>query len=596
MERRLAAIVCADVAGYSRMMGADEAGTHATFKAHRSAIYPIILNHGGRVVKNTGDGFLLEFPSVVGAIEAAIAVQTLMAERNNHLPADRIMQFRLGVHMGDVIADEDEVFGDGVNIAVRLEAVAVPGGMAVSAKAYHEASKHLSVALADAGAYRFKNIAEPIDVWTWNPCGSDACAREPMSTSSLPAQYRTAIVGVLPFANLSASADEYFSDGLTEDLIHALSLQSFYRVLSRNSTFAYKGKSLSARLIAREIDATYLIQGSVRRAGSKIRVTAELIAPENGEQIWAGRYDRDMDDLFALQDEITASLSAALAPEIYRAEALSPIRSSTVLTAWDRFLKGLFHYYQHTRADFEASIELLRQAIALDPTLSIARAYLATVMVQGVQYGWIKSTSQLWTEAMSLAESSVRLDSRSSFAFAILSYMHAMEGNHEQAMEAAKRAVKLNPYDMGARGVLGICHLVIGEHRQAIELFSTAVQRGNSDPRYKWAALNAFSHYLLGQYDASLSWAREALYLNADHLQVLGVRAAALAQLGRGEEAAKAAEVLLNSFPTLTVERHLRNFRWKNPADIAHYRDGLLKAGLPFSKLTLVKSAPKRTA
>jgi adenylate cyclase len=174
--------------------------------------------------------------------------------------------------------------------------------------------------------------------------------------------------------------------------------------------------------------------------------------------------------------------------------------------------------------------------------------------------------------------------------------MHAMEGNHEQAMEAAKRAVKLNPYDMGARGVLGICHLVIGEHRQAIELFSTAVQRGNSDPRYKWAALNAFSHYLLGQYDASLSWAREALYLNADHLQVLGVRAAALAQLGRSEEAAKAADVLLNSFPTLTVERHLRNFRWKNPADIAHYRDGLLMAGLPFSKLTLVKSVPKRTA
>jgi adenylate cyclase len=174
--------------------------------------------------------------------------------------------------------------------------------------------------------------------------------------------------------------------------------------------------------------------------------------------------------------------------------------------------------------------------------------------------------------------------------------MHAMQGNYEAAMEAAKRAVKLNPYDMGARGVLGIAHLVIGEHRQAIELFSTAVQRGNSDPRYKWAALNAFSHYLVGQYDASLSWAREALYLNPNHLQVLAVRAAALAQLGRAEEAAKAAQVLLGNFPSLTVERHLRNFRWKNPADVAHYRDGLLKAGVPFSKLTLVESASMRTA
>jgi adenylate cyclase len=596
MERRLAAIVCADVAGYSRMMGADEEGTHAAFKAHRSAIYPIILNHGGRLVKNTGDGFLLEFPSVVVAIESAIAIQTLMAERNGQLPADRLMQFRLGVHMGDVIADEDEVFGDGVNIAVRLEAVAVPGGVAVSAKAYQEASKHLGVTLVDAGCHRFKNIEETVNVWSWEPGGSDTRARKTRNTSSLPTQYRTAIVGVLPFTNLSDSADEYFSDGLTEDLIHALSLQSFYRVLSRNSTFSFKGKNLSTRLIAREIDATYLIQGSVRRAGTKIRVTAELIAPETGEQLWTGRYDRDIGDLFAVQDELTTNLSAALAPEIYRAEASAPARSSTDLTAWDRFLRGLSRYYRHTKADFEASIGLFREAIALDPTLSIAHAYLATIMVQGVQYGWIKSTSQLWTEAMSLSESSVRLDPRSSFAFAILSYMHAMEGNYEAAMEAAKRGVTLNPYDMGARGVLGIAHLVIGEHQQAIELFSAAVQRGNSDPRYKWAALNAFSHYLLGKYDASLSWAREALYLNPNHLQVLAVRAAALAQLGRREEAAKAAKVLLTSFPTLTVERHLKNFRWKAPADIAHYRDGLLKAGVPLSKLTLVAPASKRTA
>jgi len=579
------------------MMGADEAGTHATFKAHRSAIYPIILNHGGRLVKNTGDGFLVEFPSIVEAIESAIAMQALMAERNEHLPADRVMQFRMGVHMGDVIADEDEVFGDGVNVAVRIEAIAVPGGVAISAKAYHEAGKHLSATLVDAGSHRLKNIEEPVHVWTWEPGGSDTSGREAKDTSNLPAQYRTAIVGVLPFANLSDSTDEYFSDGLTEDLIHALSLQSFYRVLSRNSTFSFKGKSLSARLIAREIDATYLIQGSVRRAGTKIRVTAELIAPENGEQLWAGRYDRDIGELFAMQDEITTSLSAALAPEIYRAEASAPARSSsTDLTAWDRFLRGLSHYYKHTKADFEASIDLCREAIALDPALSIARAYLATIMVQGVQYGWIKSTSQLWIEAMNLAESSVRLDPRSSFAFAILSYVHAMDGNYEAAMEAAKRAVKLNPYDMGARGVLGIAHLVIGEHRQAIELFSAAVQRGSSDPRYKWAALNAFSHYLVGQYDASLSWAREALYLNPNHLQVLAVRAAALAQLGRAEEAAKAAQVLLGNFPGLTVERHLRNFRWKTPADIAHYRDGLLQAGVPFSKLTLVESASMRTA
>jgi adenylate cyclase len=595
MERRLAAIVCADVAGYSRMMGVDEAGTHAAFKAHRSAIYPIILNHGGRLVKNTGDGFLLEFPSIVGAIEAAMAMQEMMTERNNHLPADRTMQFRLGVHMGDVLADEDEVFGDDVNIAVRLEAAAAPGGVAVSAKAYHEASKHLSAGFVDAGSHRLKNIDEPIGVWTWQPGGSRGAP--PRSKSNLPAQYRTAIVGVLPFANLSDSADEYFSDGLTEDLIHALSLQSFYRVLSRSSTFSFKGRDLSTRLIAREIDATYLIRGSVRRAGSKIRVTAELMAPENGEQLWTGRYDRDIGDLFAMQDEITTSLSAAIAPEIYRAEASAPARLSfTDLTAWDRFLRGLSHYYQQTKADFEASIGLFREAIALDPALSIARAYLATIEMQGIQYGWIRSTRQLWTEVMDLAESSVRLDPRSSFAFSVLSYVHAMQGHYEAALDAANRAVELNPYDMGARGALGICHLVVGEHRQAIELFSMAAQRGNTDPRYQWAALNAFSHYLLGQYDASLSWAREALYLNPNHLQVLAVRAATLAQSGRTEEAAQATEVLLGKFPGFTVERHLRNLHWKNAADTAHYREGLLKAGVPFGKITIVKSVPKRTA
>jgi adenylate cyclase len=597
MDRRLAAIVCADVAGYSRMMGIDEAGTHAAFKAHRSAIYPIILNHGGRIVKNTGDGFLLEFPSIVGAAESAIAMQMLMAERNNHLPADRVMQFRLGVHMGDVMADEDEVFGDDVNIAVRLETVAVPGGIAVSGKAYSEVSKHLSVPLATAGNHRFKNIEQSIDVWTWEPGGSESRGQSPRDATGLPAQYRTAIVGVLPFVNLSDSADEYFSDGLTEDLIHALSLHSFFRVLSRNATFSFKGKNLSARLIAREIDATYLIQGSVRRAGSKVRVTAELIAPEKGEQLWNGRYDGGIDDLFAMQDEITTSLCAALAPEIYRAEASAPVRSpSADLTAWDRFLRGLSHYYRQTKKDFEASIALFREAIALDQELSIARAYLATILVQGVQYGWIRSTRELWAEAMNLAENSVRLDPRSSFAFSILSYLLAMQGHYEEALEASKRAVELNPYDMGARGVLGICHLVIGEHRQAIELFSTAVQRGNSDPRYKWTALLAFSHYLLRQYDASLSWSREALYLNPTHLQMLALRAAALAQLDRTEEATQAAQALLNTFPGLTVERHLRNFRWKIPADIAHYREGLLKAGVPLRKLTLVGPVSKHSA
>ncbi|WP_315810639.1 adenylate/guanylate cyclase domain-containing protein [Bradyrhizobium sp. SZCCHNR3107] len=593
MERRLAAIVCADVVGYSRMMGADEAGTHAAFKAHRGAIHPIILNHGGRIVKYTGDGFLLEFPSVVGAIAASVEVQKLMAERNAHLPADRVMQFRLGLNMGDVIFDEDEVFGDGVNTAVRLEAAAPPGGIAISHKAYQEASKHLTVTFVDRGPFRFKNIEDTINVWTWDPSSPEK-SREQRSATTLPAQYRTAIVGVLPFANLSGETDEYFSDGLAEDLIHALSLQSFFRVLSRNSTFAFKHAGMSARLIAREIDATYLIQGSVRRSGDKIRVTAELVAPENGEQLWAGRYDRDIGDLFAVQDDITANLCTALIPEIYRAEAAVPVRSKTTdLTAWDRFLRGLSHYYQPTKADYESSIALFREAIRIDPGLAIAHTYLGTILLQGIHFGWIRNSRELWDEAMALAEAGVRLDSRSSFSYSLLAYVHAMQGRVEAGMEAARKSLQLNPYDMGARGVLGVCHLVAGEHRQAIELFSVAAQRGNSDPRYQWSVLSAFSHYMLGQYDASLSWARESHYQNPNHLQCLAIRAAALAQLGRSVEAGEAVAALLSQHPWMTIERLLSNIRWRNPADITHYRDGLTKAGIPLTKLTLVDTKAK---
>jgi tetratricopeptide (TPR) repeat protein len=312
--------------------------------------------------------------------------------------------------------------------------------------------------------------------------------------------------------------------------------------------------------------------------------------------LWTGRYDRDMGDLFAMQDEITTNLSTAVATEIYRAEASAPARSFSDVTAWDRFLKGLSHYYRQTKADFETAIALFREAIALDPGLSIAHAYLATIMVQGAQFGWIKSTRELWATAMDLAESSVRLDPRSSFAFSALSYIHAVEGHFEEAMDVIRRAVELNPYDMGARGVQGMCYLVTGDHRRAIELFSMATQRDSGDPRYQWSALSAFSHYLLGQYDASLSWAREALYANPNHLPALSVRAAALTRLGRSEEAARAVEVLLNYYPRFTVEQHLRNLHWKTPADVAHYRDGLLKAGLPSTRLTVVEPIPKLSA
>ncbi|WP_456716858.1 adenylate/guanylate cyclase domain-containing protein [Bradyrhizobium sp. USDA 4353] len=580
MERRLAAILCADVAGYSRMMGIDEAGTHAAFKAHRGAIHPIILNHAGRIVKHTGDGFLLEFANAASAIQFGVEMQCLMAERNAHLPTDRNMRFRLGIHRGEVTIDDGEAFGDGINVAVNLESIATPGGVAISGRAYEEASPQLPVSLTNAGSFQFRNLQEPIQAWTWEP-DSDAALSARRTAASVPPPYRTAVVGVLPFANLADGTDEYLADGLADDLIHALSLQSFFRVLSRTSTFRFRDRGIDPRLVAREIDATYLIQGTVRRSQQKIRVTAELIAPETGAQLWAGRYDRDIGDLFAMQDEITTSLYAALMPEIYRAEASIPLRSQAAdPTAWDRFLRGLSHYYRPTKADYEISITLFREAIRLDPTLGIAHAYLATILMQGISFGWIKGSRELWDEAKSLALDSVRLDPRFSYAYAILAFVHAMQGAHDDGMKAARKATELNAYDMGARGVLGLCHMVIGEHQQAIDQFSVAAQRGNSDPRYQWPALNAYSHYLLGRYEAALSWAREELFLYPNHLQAMTIRAASLGQLGDRDQARDAIAALGEQYPWLTLDRHLKNIRWKQRADIDHYREGLIKAGL----------------
>ena len=357
---------------------------------------------------------------------------------------------------------------------------------------------------------------------------------------------------MLPFANLSDSADEYFSDGLTEDLIHALSLQSFYRVLSRSSTFSFKGKSLSTRLIAREIDATYLIQGSVRRAGSKIRVTAELIAAGERRAIMDRSirqgHRRSVRDAGRTHHESVRAHWRR--KSIARKHPLPTRSTSTDLTAWDRFLRGLSHYYQPTKPDFEASIALFREAIALDPG-ACNRARLSRHHHGAGRAIWM---DQEHARIVDRGD-----EPRRKAAFGLIRVRHShfrfcpictrWKEITRPPWRPRKKAVELNPYDMGARGVLGLCHLVIGEHQQAIELFSTAVQRGNSDPRYQWAALLAFSHYLLGQYDASLSWSREALYLNPNHLQVLAVRAAALAQSGRAEEAAKATEALAHLLP-----------------------------------------------
>ena len=318
MERKLAAIVSADVAGYSRLMGTDEEGTLAALKAHRNAVDPVIYSHGGRIVKTIGDGLLLEYPTVVAATRSCLQIQRIMAERDAMLPADRRMRFRIGIHVGEVMVDGDDIFGDTVNIAARLQELAEPGGIALSGAARDAVYRQVDATMIDLGPQSLKNIAEAVQVWRTDMGDTEQAGLQ--AAAARPKHERSAIA-VLPFDNMSNDPEqEYFVDGITEDLITALSLIRDLKVIARNSTFAYKGQAKDIKLIAAELDARYVLEGSVRKAGNRVRITAQLVDAANGQHMWAERYDRDLTDIFDLQDEITGNIASRVAPTLRRHE------------------------------------------------------------------------------------------------------------------------------------------------------------------------------------------------------------------------------------------------------------------------------------
>jgi adenylate cyclase len=369
--RRLAAVVVADVAGYSRMMGSDEDGTLAALKAHRNAIDPFVFNAGGQIIKTTGDGMLMEFSSVMAAVEAMLASQQEMARRNATLPDDRRMHFRMGVHVGEIIADDGDIFGDTVNIAARLQEMAEPGGISISQAVRDSVHRRLATPLMDLGRQDLKNIAEPVGVWRVNMGGAQSEALRAAATTT--AGERSA-VAVLPFDNMSADPEQdYFADGISEDIIALLSRTPGLRVIARNSTFSYKGQATDVRLIAAELDARYVLEGSVRRSGQQVRITAQLIDASNGQHIWAERYDRKMDDIFEVQDEITGNIVARIAPEVLRSEFRRlEERSPDQMSAWELYLRALACMHEANEAGFLRGEALCHQALELDPNHAAA--------------------------------------------------------------------------------------------------------------------------------------------------------------------------------------------------------------------------------
>jgi adenylate cyclase len=432
--RRLAAILAADVAGYSRLMGADEEGTHAQLQAHRRAlINPKISEHRGRLVKTTGDGMLVEFASVVDALRFAVEVQSGMAERNAKVSQDRCIEFRVGIHQGDIIVERDDIFGDGVNVAARLEGLAEPGGICVSARVEEDAKGKLDVTFEDAGEQQLKNIERPIRVYRVR------VNRRALSRGALPLPDKPSIA-VLPFQNMSGDQEqEYFADGMVDDIITALTHMRWLFVIARNSSFTYKGRAVDVKQVGRELGVQYLLEGAVRKSANRVRITAQLIDVKTGTHIWAERYDGDLTDIFAVQDEITEQVAGAIEPELLKTEGRAAISKTEDLNAWNLVRQGMWYFHQVSRDSAWNARRLFRQALQIEPILPEAHIWLGRVTGSLLAYGWSDNPAADLKEGSEAALRAVQLDERNPYAHYALAITSMFSG----ALERASRQPKL---------------------------------------------------------------------------------------------------------------------------------------------------------
>jgi adenylate cyclase len=477
--RRLAAILAADVAGYSRLMGADEEGTHERVKAHLvELVDPKIREHRGRIVKTTGDGVLAEFASVVDAVGCAAEIQRAMADRDLDLAEERRLRFRIGVNLGDVIADGGDIYGDGVNIAARLEGLAEPGGVYVSGTVRDHLGDRLPYTFEDMGKQSVKTIARPVRVYALRPEGiAGSPTASGTSTTTAP---RLSIV-VLPFANLSNDPEQqYFADGITEDLTTDLSRLENMFVISRNTAFTYRDKPVDTKQIGRELGVRYVLQGSVRRSGNQIRVNTQLIDAATDAHLWAERFDRDAGDLFALQNEITGRLANALGVELVAAEAARPTEHPDAL---DYILRGRAVLLKPRTPDIHReAINLFEHALALDPKSIEAQGRLAGVLVTSVLAGWAASASADLARAEGLVDQALAVSPRLAFAHVVKGHVLRVQRRWEEAIPEYEAALALNHNLVYALNSLGWCKLYLGSIEEVIPLAEQAIRLSPRDP------------------------------------------------------------------------------------------------------------------
>ena len=592
-QRKLAAIVAADVVGYSRLMGRDESGTLARLRKNRSEhLDPVLAKYGGRLVKLTGDGALVEFASAVDALSAAIEFQQAMAEANSDRPADTALVFRMGLHLGDLIVDGDDLYGDGVNIAARLEGEAPAGGIVISRTVHEAVTGRLKATFDDLGSLTLKNIERPVQAFSvkWEPSDwqlpvtsevTVAPATAPQTPLPLPDKPS---IAVLPFQNMSGDPEqEYFVDGVVEDIITALSRFKSLFVIARNSSFTYKGKAVDIKQVGRELGVRYVLEGSIRKAANRVRITGQLVESETGNHLWADRFDGALEDVFTLQDVVTEKVIAHLAPSVERAEIERARRKPTEnLGAYDCYLRGLALFQTLSRENFDEAIGLFRRALELDPEHSSALGRLLACLATRKGWGIFDHSASDRAEVERLVPRAVRIGRDDAVAlghtgYAIAYVLRDLAFAHEQV----DRALTLNPNLAGAWTYSGWIHLWSGNPTTAIEHLSRSIRHDPLGIAGGRRSGLAHAHFFLDRHEEALQWAEGHARDNPNAHPAFRIGAASAAFAGKMDQAHSFAAGLKQIDPAFRVSRLEDHLGPYQSQFLEKYKQGLRLAGLP---------------
>jgi len=575
VQRKLAAILSADVEGYSRLMGEDEAATVRTLATCRDLVAGVIGKHRGRVVDMPGDNILAEFASAVDAVEAAAAMQVQLGSCNAQLPAGRRMAFRVGVNLGDVIEEDGRVYGDGVNIAARIEALADAGGICVSGKVYEEVDRKLDLAFDDLGEIELHNINSRVRVYRVLRPGEAARPRK----AAAPRSVKPSII-VLPFTNMSGDAEqEFFADGLTEDILTDLSRFHELFVISRNTSFKYKGKVVEVRNVAKELGVQYVVEGSVRKAGNRVRVTAQLIDAEADAHIWAERYDRELNDIFAIQDEVTSAIVSTLSGRVAAAARDRAERKPTEnMAAYECVLAAKVLHHRSAKEDNVRAQALISRAIELDPSYGHAHAWRACILGQSWIYGWCEDKDATWNQVAHELRVALSLDDNDSDVHRILAALNIAQNQFEKASYHQQRALSLNPNDDLIVVQQGEIATWLGQPEEGIEWIRKAMRLNPYHPARFWSHL-ARAFFVARRYDEAVEALQRVASPDQLHLALL---AACFAAMGNEAAAGEQAREVLKRAPGFSIDRdYVPTLHHKREGDLTHHRESLLKAGLP---------------